>query len=397
MGDRIVVGVPGLWKDRSEIIRAVATANGSRKTPAYLAAGAVILDLASKKGFGFEVYDKEPRLADAFRAAGQGRLSPELLEAIDRHTFTIYVVSEERGLAAARSLLRLAAFLLDAGGLAVKVESSGISHTPDRWRYLAGSPSTLSLYAAFVVLVGGKDFYYSCGMHAFGLPDASITSTVSQEESAEILSSFNHRQLLDATPRNDGDPFSTGVAAPEFRLRLERYGYDEEDLRNNPFGRWHLDVLASGRPRAVSTEPMFMAIPRDDPRLIEAMKNARATVGYFVSHFQSPHEYGIHLFKAPIPDGDSMVHLWLNLVEVRVDSLVGEVFEAPPELKAVTVGKRVEVKFNHISDWSIRKSGTLIGGYTLRLNREWTKPELRSQWDLHTGFISYAPLTEILS
>ena len=45
----------------------------------------------------------------------------------------------------------------------------------------------------------------------------------------------------------------------------------------------------------------------------------------------------------------------------------------------------------------IRKSGTVIGGFTLRLNREWIKPHLQRDWDLVTGIVNFAPLDEIVS
>jgi uncharacterized protein YegJ (DUF2314 family) len=237
-------------------------------------------------------------------------------------------------------------------------------------------------------------------MNSFGLPDASITAQVSIEEGAEILTAFNHRQLIQATRLQDGDEFSLAIQEPTFRIRKVPYGYDEEDLLNNPRGRWHLEL--TGRRRTLPKElnaggaPLFMAIPGDDPRLQEAVRKARQTSGYFVASYQSPHEYGIHLFKAAFPDRDRNAYLWLALVDVRGPTLVGEVFEAPAELK-LKKGQKVEVKLDDIHDWSIRKSGTVIGGFTLRLNREWIKPHLQRDWELFTGIVNFAPLEEIVS
>src|SRR5262245_13716380 len=153
MTDKIIVGIPGTWRDQSDLITAVIKANKDQANPRYLALGPLFTDLNTKEHLGLELYDHDPRLANAFRIAGQGRISAALLQKIERHSHTAYLIAPAQSVAAARCVLRIAAFLLDAGGLAVKVETAGVAHSPERWRSLAAAPGLLALHDAFTTMV----------------------------------------------------------------------------------------------------------------------------------------------------------------------------------------------------------------------------------------------------
>jgi uncharacterized protein YegJ (DUF2314 family) len=399
MTQQIIVGCPGQWKDRDDIIRSIALANKSTDAPEYLAAGRIISNMKSGQTFEFEIYDHDPHMREAFEIAGQGRLSAEELAAIDGHTFTAYLVHHEPSPDVARQMLRAAAFLLEAGGLAVKVETSGVAHSADRWRYYASTGSTLSVYDAFVVLVGGDEFNYTCGMHAFGLADVSVTKDVPIDEAPEILNAFNQWQLLEQPELTDGAVFSTGKDEPNFCVSRCQYGYDEEDLTNNPFGRWHLELGGADRagqsPSQAAGAPLFMALAKDDPEVRDCVDRARQTVDAYIEHFRSPFEYGHYMFKMFLEDGAESAHLWLYMVDVSGDTLIGELFEVPPEFPSYHSGQRLEISKHDITDWCIMRNGTVTGGFSRRLQRRREPPHDRREFDLYSGMISYAPLDEI--
>jgi hypothetical protein len=96
MSGKIILGIPGQWQTRLELITAIARANPNPEEPRYLALGPMISDLQSKECFGFHVYDHDPRLAEAFKVSGQGRFSEELLARIGQHTFTVYLLRSKR-------------------------------------------------------------------------------------------------------------------------------------------------------------------------------------------------------------------------------------------------------------------------------------------------------------
>jgi len=233
---KIIIGVPGLWATRTDIVTSIALRSGG-----FLFAGLVLMDRATQQGFKLEIYDHDPQLHEAFRIAGGGRISDADIAAIAQHRHTLYCLSTGVSLEAARQMLRVGVGLLDAGGLAVKIESSGVAHSPTHWRKLAASEHLFDLYTAFVTLIGGRDCFYSCGMHAFGLPDSAVSRDLDAQAAAQLLNVFNHYLVAERPSLADGHTFSVAAGAPRFRLRMTTSDtYKPEHAFHNPFGIWSL-------------------------------------------------------------------------------------------------------------------------------------------------------------
>jgi hypothetical protein len=236
---KIVLGIPGVWKDRSEIVTAIAS-----KSYGFLFAGMVIMDLATKQGFGLETYEHDPGLRKAFALAGAGQFDQKGLDAIDSHTFTLYPLGPGGSFDAAQAMVAVACGLLRAGGVAVKVESAGLAHTTDGWFKLAEKGDARSLYKAFVTLVGNDGNFYSCGMHNLGLRDAVVTGEIKPNAAARLLETFLLYRLLEKPKLKNGETFSIAVDAPYYRLKKERCEtYSEKDLFHNPYGMWRLEPV----------------------------------------------------------------------------------------------------------------------------------------------------------
>ena len=404
--NQLVIGIPGPWQDRSDLISAVIRANSALKTPRFLAMGGLIMDMTTKMSFGFEIYEHDSGLPQAFEYAGQGRFTVGELHAISEHKHTVYLLCGEpfesparESLDAARSLLELGVHMLDAGGFAVKVESSGIAHSAERWRYYAEQGTALSLYDAFVTMVGGSEFYYTCGMHTFGLPDVSLTTDVPIDEAPYIMNGFNQYQLLESPQLLDGTWFAASHSEPPLTMSHCVFGYDEDDLLNNTFGRWHLEKSNETPPMKTTkfqtgSEPLFMALRHDDPELLASVEQARASLHWFVSHFRSPYKYGHYLVKTHISDGDESAYFWTILVDTSDEGLTVELFEMPPEFVNHRAGQQLLLRCDDVYDWSINRNSTLIGGFSRRLLREHIPPEERQQFDLYSGAIAFAPIDE---
>ena len=92
-------------------------------------------DNCRRHPFIVEVYDPDPNLTRSIEDLSFGRIDPETLRRVAEHTMTLYVVSEEApGVELCQTLMKFAGALLDAGGLAVKVETCGIAHSAETWR-----------------------------------------------------------------------------------------------------------------------------------------------------------------------------------------------------------------------------------------------------------------------
>lgn len=216
MQPQIIVGIPGLWKTRTEIVQSIVSNSGG-----LVFAGAVIMDTKTKEAFPLHVYEHAPQLAKAFSIAGQGRISQQTIDSIGTHTFTLYCIVPNTSAEGARKMLGIVSALLNCGGLAAKVETSGVAHSAERWKELAGGNKPFDLYCAFVTLIGGQGVFYSCGMHNFGLPDTCIDRSLQPNEAASLLNEFNCYQLAESPKFSDGHTFSVGQSAPRFVLKKE--------------------------------------------------------------------------------------------------------------------------------------------------------------------------------
>ena len=144
-----------------------------------------------------EIYEHDPALQNAFHLAGRSSVTDAEIDAIATHTCTACVIGEGGSTEAAQSILGAASGLLRAGGLAVKMESTGKAHSKQDWYVLDADQSLRALYDAFVTLIGGDGGGYSCGMHNLGLPDAAQDAALSDEDGARLLQTFLLYTLLE--------------------------------------------------------------------------------------------------------------------------------------------------------------------------------------------------------
>ncbi|MBW4623339.1 MAG: DUF4261 domain-containing protein [Cyanosarcina radialis HA8281-LM2] len=238
MNSSIIIGIPGDWEDRSAITTSIA--RGYK----FLFAGMLLLEIETSKSCELEIYGYDPHLTRAFEIAGKGYIPQAVLHRLSSHRHTLYAVADSPSIETATWMLKVGASLLDAVGIAVKVESAGLAHTAEDWFAFAADSSPSAVYNAFVTLIGGQNYYYSCGMQNFGLPDASLSRSIEPQVASEILHEFNYYQLVEKPLLADGHTFSTAPEAPSFRIvRCSYEGYEDTDPLYNSFGRWHLENI----------------------------------------------------------------------------------------------------------------------------------------------------------
>jgi len=230
----IVLCIPGPWRDRSELLERIADSGSG-----YLFAGRVLMHMQNGHCVELQHEARDDRMADAFLAAGRHWSHSPDMERIAAHASVVYLVGKGGSRENAELLMRAGQALLDAGGLGVKVESSGIAHTPDVWRSLCSELHRFSAFAAYVVFVTGSDVF-SCGMHSLGLRDAVIESH-GAERPVELLKVFTQYLLIEQPTILAGHTFSAGTDEPRFKL-ADDPGMDVGDnaLFANPYGTWRL-------------------------------------------------------------------------------------------------------------------------------------------------------------
>jgi len=232
-----ILCIPGGWVDRSDFLRRVVTHEPKGR---FMFAGLILADVQEKNHVGLEVHTRDPQMRRAFELAGQGKLTDQILSAVDTHASVVYLrippnLSDERA-----KVAKFTKLLQAIGGAAIKVESAGVAHTWERWnQLLAGTP--FDLYTAAITLVADRDYFYSCGMHNFSLPDCEVSRSLGIEVAAELMNKFNHWQLTEKPMLRDRHTFSLTSTAPRYRvLRVPDSRHESGEPFFNPRGLWRL-------------------------------------------------------------------------------------------------------------------------------------------------------------
>ncbi|WP_139490060.1 DUF4261 domain-containing protein [Brevibacillus dissolubilis] len=231
-----IVGVPGRWKNKSEIVTAVAS-----KSDGYILAGEHLINSKTKDTYTVEIYERDENLSQSFMHAGN--FTDEQLKEIDDHNLTIYLIGESGDLRSLTNINYAVSGLLKAGGLAVKIESSGVAHTSERWLEFTKSEDIVEIFHGYVTLLADDHTYYSCGMHNLGYPDAIITTDMSAEDAGYLLTTFLIYLLTENNILQQGDTFQLSPSSSVYSLKHEECGmYSQDDLFYNPFGYWRLNL-----------------------------------------------------------------------------------------------------------------------------------------------------------
>jgi hypothetical protein len=233
----IVLCVPGKWRDRAELAQLISAQSGS-----FGLSGDHLIEGQSKATIELQVETHDPRMEQAFRAVGPHWADADAMRKIDEHTLVAYLISRGGSHPRAITLMLAAATLLRAGGLGVKIESSGIAHSPETWMQLTDNRHLLSAHEAFIAYVNGDEIY-TCGMHSFGLRDAVI-AIGEADDPLELLRVFTWYLFTETPPIRPGQIFSVADGQPRYRLSEEectQYGADE--LFKNQYGMWRLSRI----------------------------------------------------------------------------------------------------------------------------------------------------------
>jgi hypothetical protein len=199
----------------------------------------LLMNLETKETCEIQIEARDERMASAFKAAGPHWVDAVEMKSIDTHSSVVYLIGHGGSQTNLAPLMHAARALLNAGGLGVKVESTGVAHSPEAWRRLCDELHLFSAHEAWVLYITGDDAY-SCGMHNLGLKDAIVASDL-VESPADLLRAFTHYIFSERPKVRSGQTFSVAVDAPIYRVvDDEGIQYDASSLFNNPYGFWRL-------------------------------------------------------------------------------------------------------------------------------------------------------------
>ncbi len=236
--ENILVCIPGPWANSSELIAALVKVHGAD----YLFAGRILLHAPSGASIVAEIEGFNEGMGESFKLGGQGKITEKELEKIANHKIAIYLHIPRPFPDTLAQLKQFSSAVLKAGGLGVKIENSGTAHGPKRWLELLGSDKPFHHYSAMVFLINDTEYFFSCGMHNFVLPDCCISNKEDVKEAAYIMNAFNVYHFAERPKLNDGHTFSPDSESPKYRLKKTAdFIYGDDECFGNPFGRYILE------------------------------------------------------------------------------------------------------------------------------------------------------------
>ena len=237
MENEIIVCIPRTWENRTKFVESVVVYTSGD----FMFAGMILAHPKGNDHAELEFYDAYEQMAEAFEFGGQGKLSDATLDRIAEHKSVVYMRFPFDIGSQKEQIAKFTKVLSKCGGIAVKLETSGIAHEWQRWFELLRSDNPFDTYCASVVLVSDEKFYYSCGMHNFGLPDAQISNLFDAADGADLINRFNYWQIVEKPALKVGHTFSLTEKSLHFQLDLSKdKRHSEDDLFYNQNGLWEL-------------------------------------------------------------------------------------------------------------------------------------------------------------
>ena len=128
-----------------------------------------------------------------------------------------------------------------------------------------------------------------------------------------------------------------------------------------------ISMIGCGQPAPKTADPNVREVSSSDPRMDEAISNARANFGTFKEFLANPPK-GSHLgvkVKLTGPDG-GVEHIWLADVSLSEGRIKGVLDNDPVYLRQ-KAGDPIDVPESALSDWVVfdQDGKRVMGGYTI--------------------------------
>lgn len=240
----VVIGIPGIWKNEIEL-RESLIKNGEP----FFYVGGMLTHILKMYHVIVVFNDKEINICEQFKHLGRGRFDEKNLIELVKHESMVYIVKDILTTEDFIDMLEVGKSLLNSGGLAIKVQTSGISYRKEDWIELCNRDYSTddeltfaNLYTGFINLSSFPDNYSSVGMMSFGHPDVLLGIDEDINEAAFIINNINQYQVLNDRVINTGETFSLDEDSQWYRFNLvDDTRFNPGDSRINPLGIWRME------------------------------------------------------------------------------------------------------------------------------------------------------------
>ena len=237
---KTILCIPGSWNSYEAFKDALIVTTDAK----YMMAALVLMDVEGKTFFEVEFSDHDDDMRRAFYLAGLvNQLQEDFLDEIAQHKFVVFLSADTGNPEAAKNIAKAAAVILKAGGIGVKIESTGLAFDKEIWLGLVENYEEHHLYKLFVldcIVDRDNDTVYTCGMHNLGLRD-TIVQGEEPEDGIHLLRVFGYYQVVDKPIIQHDQTFRADMESPVYRILEEvEQPFYEDDPFYNPYGRWRL-------------------------------------------------------------------------------------------------------------------------------------------------------------
>lgn len=234
-----IICIPGNWNTWDEFILSIAASTNLE----YLAAGNILMNVKMKRHYTIEFCEYDERMKESFKYAGMvTRVTDNFLDQIANHKHVIYISGNTGNLEGAEHIAFAAEAILKAGGIGIKIETTGKAFEKEKWCSMLESFEESNLYEMFVIdsIVSEDGSVYSCGMQNLGYKD-TIISTEEFQTAVDMIKIFGYYQIVDKPVIQNRQTFSRSIDSPIYRI-TEEYNqpYKSDQQFENPFGMWRL-------------------------------------------------------------------------------------------------------------------------------------------------------------
>jgi len=237
-----IICIPGNWVSWTDFILQVVKATQGE----YIAAGNILMHVKNNRHYTVAFCERDERMRESFQVAGSvTRVSDSFLEEIGNHAYVIYISGKTGNLEDAEHIAFAAGAILKAGGIGVKIETTGKAFEKEKWNDYLKTFKQPDLYRMFVVdsIASSDDTVYSCGMQNLGYKDTIISGEEFQY-SVRLISIFGFYQIVDKPTIKNMQTFQPDLQSPRFLISDETNQPNKShDLFENPFGMWRLARL----------------------------------------------------------------------------------------------------------------------------------------------------------
>lgn len=226
----VALRIPAKWSGPRELIERMPA--GYRLTPE-----ALILPDQTHIELGF--MNADDQFAEIFRSSCRQEPTEEELETVAGYTVNALLCGPGGSLAAAHTMMKAAAALVQAGAAGVFIDNSALAHGGHDWLAMTddGGPDALSF--AFASIIRGKEEVWTMGMHVLGLRDIVMKRSDIEEDGFDIVEVIRYVARGDK-PIGDGHIIAD-LDGPKFQAFFHPSAeMPEGSPMHNPFGRLKL-------------------------------------------------------------------------------------------------------------------------------------------------------------